>query len=108
LNFRQKNFTVVALFGPDSRIPSAQKRGTPLRATSRVRLCVGYESTRVRLRYPPSNARTLCGVVLAMASTLVPAFTRIWARVRLDVSTAKSVSRMADSADVRFSSVICN
>ena len=71
-------------------------------------LCLGYETTRVRLPYPPSNARTLCGVVLAMASTLVPAFTRICARVRMDVSTAKSVSRIADSADVRFSNVICS
>ena len=71
-------------------------------------LQLGYETTRASPRYPPNNAKTLCGVVLAIANTLVPAFTRICARVRLDVSTAKSVSRMADSADVRFSNVICN
>src|SRR5262245_21288396 len=53
-----------------------------------------------------SNCRTLCGVCCAIAITLVPALTRIWARERFEVSSAKSASRIADSDADRFSSVI--
>src|SRR5439155_24373086 len=47
--------------------------------------------------YRWSKERTLWGVELAVARTEVPACVRIWARVRLAVSTAKSASRMEDS-----------
>jgi hypothetical protein len=51
-----------------------------------------------------SSLSTDCGVEFAVASTLVPACVSICARVRFDVSVAKSASRMLDSADVTFSS----
>src|SRR5438105_12196875 len=43
---------------------------------------------------PCRSERTLWVVALAVASTLVPAWVRIWARVRLEVSAAKSASRI--------------
>src|SRR5690606_22852834 len=77
------------------------RRSAHLRAPCRNIQVAG----RRYLYYPPSSASTLCGVELARASTLVPALTRIWLRVRRDVSCAKSVSRIADSLAVRFSIV---
>src|SRR4051812_28017292 len=48
-----------------------------------------------RLQNYPRSFRTACGLWFACDSTLVAACTRIWLRVRLLVSLAKSVSRIA-------------
>ena len=45
----------------------------------------------------------MCGVLLAVAKTLVPACTNLRRRVRLAVSEAKSASAMSLSLEVTFS-----
>lgn len=55
------------------------------------------------LPFYDSRLSTFCALTLAVAKTLVPAWTRIWARVRAAVSVAKSVSRILDSLAVMFS-----
>jgi len=51
----------------------------------------GMFVARKNAAYPyRSRARTFCGLLLAMANTEVPDWTRIWARVRAAVSAAKS------------------
>ena len=45
-------------------------------------------------------------VWLALPSTVEPAWTCVWRRVKFAISDAKSVSRMTDSAAVVFSSVV--
>src|SRR5712671_4262937 len=58
---------------------------------------------KVQSLYRCSNCNTLWGVELAVASTLVPAWVRIWALVRFEVSSAKSASRILLSLAVTFS-----
>ena len=65
------------------------QRGSP--SLTRVPIVSDQSS---RPAYPPSSDSTLCGVEFAVASTLVPACVRIWARVSAAVSAAKSASRM--------------
>ncbi len=55
-----------------------------------------------------SRAKAFCGWEFASCRTDVEALTRIWARVRFEVSTAKSASRMALSAAVVFSRATCS
>ena len=54
-----------------------------------------------------SSFSTLWAVLLAVASTEVPACTRIWSRVKLEVSTAKSELVIWLSEEVRFSRAVC-
>src|SRR5690606_1772050 len=53
-----------------------------------------------------SSESTFCGRALACASMATPACCRIWARVRLAVSAAKSASRMRERAAERFSELV--
>ena len=50
-----------------------------------------------------SSERTCCGWALAWANTVLAACDRIWSRVRFEVSEAKFVSMIADSALDTFS-----
>ena len=56
--------------------------------------CLGL----ARVYQPPSSCNALCGMTLACASTVVPALTRIWLRVKDMVSRATSASRITLSA----------
>src|SRR5690606_16672480 len=53
-----------------------------------------------------SSASTPCGIWLACATMAVPACCRIWVRVRLAVSAAKSASRMRERDADMFSDVM--
>src|SRR5579864_9456784 len=57
---------------------------------------------------PCNSDKTVWGVELAVERTLVPAETRIWARVRLAVSAAKSASAIVLLAAVTFSNATFN
>ncbi len=71
-------------------------------------MSAGLLSSRLATLKPPaycSRASTFCGLWLAIESTVVPACTRIWLRVRAAVSLAKSASRIELWASVRSGSV---
>src|SRR5262249_28113811 len=61
---------------------------------ARARVIVCSSSSAQGADQPRSRLSTFCGAELACATIAVPACCRIWARVRLAVSAAKSVSRM--------------
>ena len=57
--------------------------------------------------YPLNSANTPLGKVFACANMAVPACCKIWPRVMLAVSAAKSASMMRDLAADTFSTEVC-
>ena len=63
---------------------------------------------RLQLQYHYcSSDNTDCGIALAWATIAVPACCRIWKRVRLAVSMAKSASMMRPREAAWFSAATC-
>src|SRR3989339_1029901 len=55
------------------------------------------------LRPYPTSCATICGTEFADDSMEIPVCIRIWLRVKFDISSAKSASRICDSDETAFS-----
>jgi len=109
-NSAHKKTGAVRRWCADNRAGSAgrhvyQTRAAPGARSGRIsRTAPRRNRLYTDLAYRWSNCSTVCGVLLAIASTLVPACVSICARVSAEVSLAKSASRMLLSLAVTFSS----